>query len=181
MWECAEIITSRKNYCWVTIMFLFVCLIFCKAFILWAIWQGDLISLQTKTNVPCHVYTVNMSVEPVSLAKHKHWRQAETATLDLLNMTNPQRSVYILKKPRTQVFGPKTSITTSWSHLHHNVSNHELYDTLQSGFRTHHSIETPLIRITNNLLIAANSSYISTLILLDLSASFDTVRTTQFS
>ncbi len=59
--------------------------------------------------------------------------------------------------------------------LHHHMTNHELYETFQSAYRVHHSTETALVKITNNLLIAANSARISIPILLDLSAAFDTV------
>lgn len=55
------------------------------------------------------------------------------------------------------------------------MSNHELYETFQSGYRVHHSTETALIKITNNLLRAADLSHVSILILLDLSAAFDTI------
>ncbi|XP_056146403.1 bone morphogenetic protein receptor, type IBb [Lampris incognitus] len=53
------------------------------------------------------------------------------------------------------------------------MSNHELYEPLQSGFRAHHSMETALIKITNDLLIAIDSSHISILNLL--SAAIDTI------
>ena len=55
------------------------------------------------------------------------------------------------------------------------MSNHELYEPLQSGFTARQSTETALIRITNDLLIAVDSGHISILILLDLSAALDTI------
>ncbi|CAB1446473.1 unnamed protein product [Pleuronectes platessa] len=43
------------------------------------------------------------------------------------------------------------------------MSNHELYEPLQSSFRPHHSTERALIKITNDILIAADSGSSETL------------------
>ncbi len=51
--------------------------------------------------------------------------------------------------------------------FHRHMSNHELHEPVQSGFGVHHSTETALT--------AADSSHISILILLDLSAAVDTI------
>ena len=45
----------------------------------------------------------------------------------------------------------------------------------QSAYRKFHSSETALLRVHNNLLLATNRRQVSALVLLDLSAAFDTI------
>ena len=57
------------------------------------------------------------------------------------------------------------------SHLERN----SLSARFQSGFRRYHSTETAVLRIANDILSSNDSGKVTALILLDLSAAFDTI------
>ena len=61
------------------------------------------------------------------------------------------------------------------SQIQCHMINNNIFPQLQSGYCSHHSTETALLKVTNNLLMNMADSRVSLLLLLDLSAAFDTV------
>ena len=64
---------------------------------------------------------------------------------------------------------------TVLSQLNHHLETNNILDTFQSGFRPHHSTETALLKITNDIRLNLDSKRPTILVLLDLSAAFDTI------
>ena len=55
------------------------------------------------------------------------------------------------------------------------LNNNQTFDKFQSGFRQKHSTETALLRVSSDILMKADVGECSVLLLLDLSAAFDTI------
>ncbi|XDV31632.1 hypothetical protein PO909_002599 [Leuciscus waleckii] len=55
------------------------------------------------------------------------------------------------------------------------LCSNDLFEPFQSGFRSQHSTETALLKVTNDILLSADAGHLTILILLDLTAAFDTI------
>ena len=55
------------------------------------------------------------------------------------------------------------------------MSQNNLFEKFQSGFRALHSTETAILKVTNDLLLTTDRGESAILIILDLSAAFDTI------
>lgn len=58
---------------------------------------------------------------------------------------------------------------------HSQLVANNIYLELQSSYREQHSTETALLKVMNDVLLKMNSQHVTLLIVLDLSAAFDTV------
>ena len=59
--------------------------------------------------------------------------------------------------------------------LQHYLFSNNLFPDLQSAYRHKHSIESELLKVTNDILLNMNDQRVTLLLLLDLSVAFDTV------
>ncbi len=62
-----------------------------------------------------------------------------------------------------------------FSQLQSFLAENSMFETFQSGFRKCHSTETALLKVLNDILISCDSVDFAVLVLLDLTAAFDTV------
>ena len=62
--------------------------------------------------------------------------------------------------------------------IHQHMTSNNLYPLLQSAYRRNHSTETALLKVRSDILMKMNSQNVVLLVMLDLSAAFDTVNHT---
>ena len=93
----------------------------------------------------------------------------------------------LLKKPGLDVifknFPPVSNLSfvsklierAAFNQIHGHLVCNNLYPVAQSAYRRNHSTETALLKVMNDVLLNMNKQHVTILVLLDLSAAFDTV------
>ena len=84
-------------------------------------------------------------------------------------------TIYCLRPVSNLKFVSKLTEMAACNQEHSHVSANNLYLSLQSSYRKGHSTETALLKIVNDILLNMNKQHVTLLVLLDLSAAFDTV------
>ena len=73
------------------------------------------------------------------------------------------------------LFVSKLTERAAFNQTHVHMSTNNLYPCAQSSYRKNHSTETALLKVKNDILLNMNRQHVTLLVLLDLSAAFDTV------
>ena len=70
----------------------------------------------------------------------------------------------------------KLSERAAVEQLTNHIEENELHMGLQSAYKQHHSVESALLKVRNDILLNMEAQKVTLLVLLDLSAAFDTVK-----
>lgn len=94
----------------------------------------------------------------------------------LIKKKNPDPSLLSNYRPISKLpFLSKVLEKVVFTQMQSFLVAHDMYEKFQSGFKPHHSTETTPLRVFNELLSTVDSCNCVVLVLLDLSAAFDTV------
>ena len=111
----------------------------------------------------------------------------EHLLLLLTDVVNSSLSTGVFPKgAHTAIIKPSLKLSTlninelksySWegNRLIQHMESNSLLDPFQSAYRPKHSVESALVRVKNDIMFALNSDRVELMVLLDLSAAFDTI------
>ena len=121
--------------------------------------------------VPIITNIANMSLRESMIPK-----SLKTQRLKLLKKTGLDSDILKNYRPVSNLtFISKVIEKVIPGRLNEHLINNSLFDPLQSAYRDKHSTETALIKVQNDILSALDAGSSAILLMLDLSAAFDTI------
>ena len=114
---------------------------------------------------------INLSLQTGSFPDT--WKYADVRPR--LKKPNSEATFTNLRPISNLQFASKLTERAVFLQMHDYLNTHNLYPLAQSSYRHHHSTETALLKVKNDILLNMNQQRVTLLVLLDLSAAFDTV------
>ncbi|PIK41221.1 reverse transcriptase-like protein [Apostichopus japonicus] len=100
----------------------------------------------------------------------------QSCVTPLLKKTGLNKDSLLNYRPVSQLpFVSKLVERVVANRLSHHLAVNALHDTYQSAYRQHHSTESALLKVHNDIAVSLDSKFNVALILLDLSAAFDVI------
>ena len=121
--------------------------------------------------LPVLTSMINLSFETAHFADA--WK--ETLLLPVLKKSGLEVAYKNFRPISNLCFASKLSERAAADQLTQHVIDHGLDCDLQSAYKEHHSTETALLKVKNDLLMSMDKQHVTLLVMLDLSAAFDTV------
>ena len=123
------------------------------------------------TCLPSITKIVNLSLEKGTFSN-----QWKTAIVKPLIKAKTKGTAYTNYRPVSNLsFISKVVERCTIQQLTQHCNNHNLLPEFQSAYRKHHGCETSLLKLTNDILWGMENQQVTSMIILDLSAAFDTV------
>lgn len=124
-------------------------------------------------DVLTHIITkiINLSIENGEVPQD--WKEA--LVYPVPKKANQNMDFNNLRPVSNLSFISKLTERAIYNQLHKHMVTNSLYPKMQSAYRKLHSTETALLKTQNDILLNMNSQQVTLLVLLDLSAAFDTV------
>ena len=119
-----------------------------------------------------HDYEIKLTFRWILAIFPLHWKRALVRPLLKKEGLDPVFKNY--RPVSNLAYASKLEETVVAKQLQHYLFSNDLFPVLQSAYRPNHSTETALLKVTNDILLNMNDQRV-TLLLLDLSAVFDTV------